>query len=262
MMSHRAPLGIFGGVLHAGRAGKALRLVVVAVAMLTITAAVGRAVAAPGATIDWLGHSSFLVAAPGARIVTDPFGPQTGSYPLPLPAADVVTVSHEHFDHNQVQEVQGHPQIIRGPGAHRAHGILFWGIAASHDTPTNPHGGPDTIFVFTVGGITFCHLGDLGPVLTSAQVRAIGRVDVLMIPAGGFFTIDPRLAWTVVRQLHPRLVIPMHYKTLLTSPHFPIAGVGPFLQAARVPVKHVKGPQHLTRATLPKATTVMVFDNF
>ena len=163
--------------------------------------------------IKWFGHSCFLLEAEdGTKVITDPFDESVG-YGIPEEKPDVVTVSHSHFDHNAVDLLQGNPEVVKGVGEEEIKGIVFKGIKSFHDKRRGAQRGPNTIFVFAVDGIRFCHLGDLGHILSSEQQEEIGEVDVLFIPVGGTFTIDGREAREVSKQLNPRLIIPMHYKT-------------------------------------------------
>jgi len=214
--------------------------------------------AAAGTSVRWLGHASFLItSARGLRIVLDPYGAGVG-YPLPHPTADIVVVSHEHFDHNAISEVRGHFQVVRGPGEHTAKGISFRGIATYHDTSRGRERGRNTVFVFSVDGIRFCHLGDLGHMLSDGQVEEIGPVDVLFVPVGGYFTIDAAVASKVVAQLRPRIVVPMHYQTEVTSPDLPIAGVEPFLKGKPNVKRLAPSSFFVSAAKLPKEQTIFV----
>lgn len=183
--------------------------------------------------IQWLGHSAFLITSDGGvRIVTDPYQP--GGYdgaikygPLKKPV-DIVTISHEHPDHNYVQMVGGGPIVIKGAGMYVASGVEFTGVQTMHDTSGGTERGRNTVFTFTVDDIKICHLGDLGHVLSSDQAAEVGAVDVLLTPVGGYFTIDPNEAHQVADQLAARIVIPMHYKTEKVD--FPIAEVDEFIK--------------------------------
>ena len=126
---------------------------------------------------------------------------------------DIVLVSHDHPDHNFVQGLQGNPRVVKGPGIHTASGIAFKGIPTYHDTTKGGERGENVIFCFTVDDVRLCHLGDLGHALDAKAASAIGTVDVLMMPVGGFYTIDAAAATNVMNTLKPRLVIPMHFKT-------------------------------------------------
>lgn len=199
--------------------------------------------------IRWLGHACFEITAPsGITVVTDPFDEQVG-YPLPAVSADVVTVSHNHFDHNNVSVVKGNPRVFKGPGTHEAHGITAKGVATFHDEAGGRKRGKNTVFVFDVGGVRLCHLGDLGHVLTEEQVREIGPVDVLLVPVGGVYTIGAEQAKSVAAQLKPRIIVPMHYLTPdlkfeLEPPERFLAGMKNVERAKNtfeIPVSHVPG---------------------
>jgi len=162
--------------------------------------------------IRWRGHASFLIEAEGKQIVTDPFNAELGYLLTPL-EADLVTVSHEHWDHNAVETIGGHPQVIRGTGTVTAGGIDFKGIATFHDRHQGRERGPNTVFKISAEGLNLVHLGDLGHMLSTEQVQAIGAVDVLLLPVGGRYTIDAAEAVQVVKLLQPQIVIPMHFAT-------------------------------------------------
>lgn len=205
--------------------------------------------------ITWLGHSSFMIEAGGKKIVTDPFGAKYG-YPLLPVEADLVTVSHEHGDHNAVENIGGQPRIIRGTGEVKLGGIEFKGIATYHDRSRGHERGLNTVYKISAEGINLVHLGDLGHVLTPEQVKEIGQVNILMIPVGGKFTIDAGEAFTVVEQLKPDIVIPMHYST----PHLTLelAPVENFTSRFDQVVK--KPYLELDANDLNKATKVIILD--
>ncbi|MBE3582815.1 MAG: MBL fold metallo-hydrolase [Limnochordaceae bacterium] len=192
-------------------------------------------------SLTYLGHSAFLLEAGGQRWVTDPFSPGMGYPDLHL-QADGVTVSHEHTDHNFVQAITGHPQVVRGLDARGNWQPVRlqegpWSIRTVptyHDGEQGKQRGKNSVFVFIVGGLHIVHLGDLGHLLTPAQVQEIGPVDVLLIPVGGHFTIDAGQAAEVVAQLHPKVIIPMHFNNGLPAMRsWPIQGVAPFLEAMK-----------------------------
>ncbi len=179
---------------------------------------------APVARLTWYGQSCFLLeSAAGTRIVMDPI-PAALGYTLPQGlTADAMTISHEHGDHNNVALVTNKPRILRGLTAdkkgwmrvnEKVKDVTVRSVGVYHDDAKGAQRGLNTVFVFEVGGVRIAHLGDLGHLLTDQQLSDIGSVDVVMVPVGGFFTVDAREATRVVDQLRPRLiVIPMHYKT-------------------------------------------------
>lgn len=180
--------------------------------------------------IRWLGHACFeIVTSSALTIITDPPDAAVG-YPPVQSKADLVLVSHAHSDHSAVNLLPGAPHIVSNPGEGQWKGITFKGIASFHDDQNGRLRGNNTIFAFVADGIRLCHLGDLGHNLTASQIDGIGPVDVLMIPVGGYYTIDARVARDVVQTIHPRLILPMHYKTAALARNFPISDAGEFLR--------------------------------
>lgn len=167
--------------------------------------------------ITYLGHASFKLRGKEASAVTDPFDSSIG-FSLPRISADVATVSHSHEDHNNVRAVSGtskraKPFVIDAPGEYEVSGVSVFGTSTFHDAKQGSERGQNTVFVIQVDGVLVAHLGDLGHVLSDKQVEKIGAVDVLLIPVGGVHTIGPKDAITVISQLQPSIVVPMHYKT-------------------------------------------------
>jgi L-ascorbate metabolism protein UlaG (beta-lactamase superfamily) len=166
----------------------------------------------------WYGHSSFgITTAGGVRICTDPYVP--GSYDGAIAydairdAFDVVLQSHDHADHAGAGDLAGDPVVVRGPGEREAWGIKFVGTLTYHDESQGSERGENTVFTFEADGMKVAFLGDLCHVLSDEQVAAIGPVDVLFTPVGGFYTIDAAAATKVAEQLQAKVIIPMHYKT-------------------------------------------------
>lgn len=180
--------------------------------------------------IKYLGHAAFLIKnAEGIRTITDPYSPTQGIHYKPIDEnADIVTVSHEHWDHNAVDSVGGNPVVIREKDKRSVKGITISGIPTFHDTNKGKERGENTIFVFDIDGMRLCHLGDLGHKLSKEQISLIGKIDICFIPVGGYFTIDVKEAKEVIESIDPKIVIPMHFKT--SSLDFPIAGVEEFLK--------------------------------
>lgn len=165
--------------------------------------------------IIWHGQACFSLKGKNAVIVTDPYSEEIG-LKLPKLEADIVTVSHQHFDHNNTAAVSGQPKIFEWPGEYETKEIVITGIEAFHFSESEGKEGEKRgkiiIFCFELDGLKICHLGDLGHRLTSGLTEAIGEVDVLFIPVGGIYTIGAEKAHEVIEQIEPRLVIPMHYK--------------------------------------------------
>jgi L-ascorbate metabolism protein UlaG (beta-lactamase superfamily) len=163
--------------------------------------------------VKFLGHSCFLITSSlGMKILTDPY--HTGeefSLSEIEESADVVTVSHEHPDHNNAGVVQGNPMVLKSSAS--VSGIDFKAVESYHDNAGGKERGNNRIFLFEVEGVKLCHLGDLGHQLNHTQLSDIGKVDILMVPVGGGFTIDFAGATQVCNLINPKVTIPMHYKT-------------------------------------------------
>ncbi len=166
----------------------------------------------PQVDITWFGHSSFKIRGKDASIVTDPFDSDVVGLKFPKVTTDIVTISHNHPDHNNVARIDGSPKIVSGPGEYEIKGVSIFGIPTFHDDKKGIERGSNTVYVISIDKITVCHLGDLGHGLSSEQVGEIGSVDVLLVPVGGTYTLDSAHASEVVSALEPKVVIPMHYK--------------------------------------------------
>jgi len=208
--------------------------------------------------VKWLGHACFLItSAGGLRIITDPYKTGAGLDYKPInEKADIVTVSHDHADHNNTAAVSGQPQVVRTAGAKEVKEIKFKGVATYHDESRGKQRGTNIIFCFTLDGINLCHLGDLGHRLSPEEFAQIGQVDVLLTPVGGFYTIDARAANDVCQQLKPKVVIPMHYKTDKCA--YPIATVEEFLKG-RTPLRRLDSSEvDLQADKLPSDETLVL----
>lgn len=209
--------------------------------------------------IKWLGHASFLITADdGTKIISDPFGKYDGLDYAPInESADIVLVSHTHGDHHG-GKVQGNPQEVAKAGITTVKGIEFRGISSYHDQSGGKERGENTIFRFSIDGITICHLGDLGHILADKEVGEIGNVDILLIPVGGFYTIDAREATQVCDQIKPRVIIPMHVSN--KKCRFPIAPVEEFLQGKPDVERAKASEKEFTKENLASATQIVVLD--
>lgn len=171
-------------------------------------------------TIKLNGHSSFTITnEKGTRIVTDPYGDGIG-YKAQELYAEIVTVSHDHFDHNNLGAIKSNFTAIRERGTFKIDGIKIKGTKTYHDPEAGALRGENTVYTYKIDGVNVCHLGDLGHELSKDEIESIGKVDILMIPVGGLYTIDAEVAAKVVSQLNPKVVIPMHYKTEVLIPEF------------------------------------------
>jgi len=161
--------------------------------------------------ISWLGHSSFRIKGKYATLVTDPYAPSTG-LKFPKTDCDIVTISHDHQDHNDTLKIGGEPKIISGPGEYEIKEVSIFGIQSFHDDLGGSERGRNTIYSMTLDGIHLCHLGDLGHKLSQDTLAEMSAVDILFIPVGGVYTIGPEQAVEAVSAIEPRVIIPMHYK--------------------------------------------------
>jgi len=215
--------------------------------------------------IEWLGHSAFLLeTADGRRLITDPYA--AGSYDGAVGygeidiAADVVTVSHEHPDHDGVTHLVNPPaRVVRDTEPVDAAGFKISGLETFHDESEGAERGRNTVFVIEAEGLRICHLGDLGHRLSEEQIQRLGRVDVLLVPVGGHFTIGAAEASDIVNRLKPKVVIPMHFKTKVLG--FPIAGVDDFLAGKSNVVRMNSTFIEITPDTLPAEPEIRVLDH-
>ncbi|MGH2398974.1 MAG: MBL fold metallo-hydrolase [bacterium] len=246
------------------------RVVVLLVILLLAAGANAGFAASDSLSLHYYGQSFFLITtAGGTRIVLDPF--TNIGFPMPSGVvADAVFITHEHGDHNNAALIGGNPKVFRGltaspPGwnmiRERIGDALVYSVPSFHDNEGGTSArGFNALFVVEANGLRIAHLGDLGQAsLTDAQLRALGRVDILLIPVGGApFTIGGAEATRVTEQLAPRIVIPMHYKTA-ARPQWPGADESAFL-AGKSNVRRSGSDLTFSAAALPAATQITVMD--
>lgn len=214
--------------------------------------------------IKWYGHSAFLITTgSGTRIILDPY--QSGAFGGALAyakiaePADIVLSSHDHDDHNYVGDIKGKFALIKTPGDHRESGITIRGIPTFHDTCGGKERGPNIIYVIEADDIRVAHLGDLGHVLDRSTLEKMGKVDVLLVPVGGFYTIDPAEATKIVIDVKPAVTIPMHFRTGKCD--FPIAPVAEFTKG-KTGVKETGATEiEITRSNLASLGEIVVLDH-
>ena len=208
--------------------------------------------------IKWLGHSCFLIQSDtGIKIITDPYSTTKGIHYAPIKeTADIVITSHDHFDHNAVGSILGEPVIARRSGSITVKGIDFIGISSCHDAEGGKKRGNNVIFCFMVDKIRICHLGDLGHVLSNSQIDDIGIIDILLIPVGGYYTIDAGEAGQICERLQPKIIIPMHFKTEKLD--FPIADINDFIKGKSNVRKLTTDDLELYQSTLPATQQIVV----
>jgi len=207
--------------------------------------------------ISWLGHSCFRIRGAQATVITDPYSPDLG-YSLGKPTARIVTVSHQHPGHSYLKGIGGEPKPLTGPGEYEISGVLIIGMTTFHDREKGRKKGKNTVYLMEVDEVSVCHLGDLGHVLTTEQVEELENVDVLLLPVGGVSTINAPMAAEVVRQLEPKVVIPMHYKTKALNRE--LEPVDKFLKEMGVKGITPESKLSLTKANLPASTQVILLE--
>lgn len=170
--------------------------------------------------IKYLGHSSFLIKAKNiynareeAKLVTDPFNPEFIGLRFPKTEADIVTISHQHQDHNNLQSVQNDPLVIDMPGEFEKKGFRVFGYPSFHDDKKGVERGENVVYKIESEGISVLHCGDLGTIPDDNFIDNLGDINILLVPTGGFYTIDSEQAVQLVRKIEPSIVIPMHYAT-------------------------------------------------
>jgi len=176
-----------------------------------------------------IGHAEFLIETEsGVRIVTDPYDAGCG-YPLHKVTADIALVSHHHHDHDAVENLKGEPRIIDQAGTYTPEpDVKVTALKGFHDDEGGSRRGETLLFLIETEGMRIVHLGDLGCCLNEEQTEVLKKPDILMIPVGGFFTIDAKAAKETAVNLKARIILPMHYRTEYNR-DWPIAGPEEFL---------------------------------
>jgi len=209
--------------------------------------------------IRWHGHSCFEISNE-QTLVTDPHDGKSIGIPTPFVKADIVLVSHDHFDHNSTKTVSDNKTLVVTEKRKRTiHDITLRGMETYHDTCCGEKRGKNNIYIFTVENLTFAHFGDLGHMLDDKQIQILGPVDFVMIPIGGTYTLDGKTAWELVKKIHPRIIIPMHYK--IEGLSLPLAPVDDFISCVDTDYEIVKvGNQiDIEKDDLPDHPEIWVF---
>lgn len=204
--------------------------------------------------ITWYGQACFKIQTK-LTLVTDPYDKSLGLRP-PYLQTDIVTVSHQHYDHNNIQALKGNPQIIDGPGEYETKGVEILGIQTFHDKKQGTERGVNTIYVIRLDDIVICHLGDLGHLLFDEQIEKINGVDILMIPVGGVYTINASEAVKVIDSLEPKMVIPMHYK--IPKLTLDLDKIDKFCKEMGIPKEKVEEKLIIKKKNLPVGETKII----
>jgi len=252
-----------------------MRLILIVVLILGVfsTASAGEV------KISWFGQSMFEIVTPaGTRIITDPHNLE--AYRIKPLKADLVLMSHLHTDHINLSVIENAKEAIKhnalkrgGPGDavidwnlidEKVKDVRIESVASYHDTMSGLQRGKNGIWIIDVDGLRIVHLGDLGHLLTRAQLRKLGTVDVLMVPVGGVYTLNGIEAFKVVEQVKPRrAILPMHYGTIVYDDLLPLKYFTDEAKEAEVPVEVYKVGQSLrvdARTPLPAKAPVVVLD--
>jgi L-ascorbate metabolism protein UlaG (beta-lactamase superfamily) len=224
-------------------------------------------------TIEYIAHACFRIASPsGKQVLIDPYASRVWlGYDFPPDVrADAVLISHPHYDHDGGEAMKRplpwptNTLVFRKPGTNQLGDITLIGFAGKHADPWGKEFGQiNTIWLLNVGGLRLVHLGDNGP-LTDDTIRAMGRVDVLMIPIDSQFHIlkADQIA-TIRKRLSPTVLIPMHYRhdDLETSPDKPeqLGGIDEWAKQESGVRYLTSHRQEFSAGTLPRKPEVVIF---
>lgn len=212
--------------------------------------------------ITYLGHSSFRLKGKSGTVITDPFDSNYVGLKFPPVSADIVTVSHQHKDHNSTDLVKDVKKVFDKVGEYETMGISFIGLKSYHDAEKGEKRGSNIIFIIEIDGLRFCHLGDLGHKLSEKKIEEIGDVDFLFVPVGGVYTLDSKEAAGVVGQIEPSIVVPMHFfKEGLKEEVFgKLSPVDDFLKQMALPVENTS-KYSIKKGEISEEQKIIVFEN-
>jgi len=206
--------------------------------------------------IFYYGHSMFCIKSSKITIITDPFNPSIG-YKFPDLKADIVTVSHEHFDHNYTSGIKGDPIIIKDNA--KVGEVSFSVIPSYHDDVGGKLRGENRIIKWTLEGISFAHFGDFGEKdLSEAQYKALKGVNVIFIPVGGYYTVNAEAAYKIIQRLKPKYAILMHYRTQVST----IKELASLEDIREVipQIEFISNRLEISKKNLPKTTKIIAMD--
>ena len=205
--------------------------------------------------LEWIGHACFrMTAANGTRVITDPYDASVGAQMVPL-CADVITMSHEHHDHNEESMIEGNPVILHGTKDAVCGGVHTYAYGSYHDDAQGAKRGANAIRVFEMDGLKVVHMGDQGCMPDEKIIAAIAEADVMMIPVGGTYTVDAQGAKEIIEAAKPRCVIPMHVKTKGCG--YPIAKVDDFLKLMGAADAEQNKALEVTKENVPGRVVLM-----
>ena len=213
--------------------------------------------------ITYLGHSSFLLKSSTGRLLMDPFDGTKMGKKFPKVEADIITISHDHSDHNARNVVEGNPLVIEIPGEYEKFDIRISGFETYHDKQQGAERGKNTMYKVEMDDISILHCGDLGHTLSSEMIEEINGADIVLIPVGGFYTIDADEARQVVEKLEPSIIIPMHYKVADMNPEImdKLAPVEDFLSKIGVTEPERMKTLSIKKGDLGEDTRIIVLES-
>ncbi|MBQ7885656.1 MAG: MBL fold metallo-hydrolase [Clostridia bacterium] len=205
--------------------------------------------------IEWIGHACFRMSAQdGAVVITDPYDESVGIEMIPL-KADLITMSHEHHDHNETSMIVGNPMIVHGGELASVSGVTARAVNSWHDDAQGAKRGANFVRIFGIDGLKIVHMGDQGCMPDEDVLEAISGADVMMIPAGGTYTVDAAGAKAIIERAKPTCVIPMHVKTAHCP--YPIAKVDAFLAAMGVKDTAPVSVLEIAKGSVPGGVVLM-----
>ena len=205
----------------------------------------------------WWGHACFLIENNGKKIITDPYDDSL-PYKKVDDKADIVTVSHDHFDHNAIDRLEGDFEVVKTEDGYSDDEVEIKGIPTYHDKNEGEDRGENMIFTMEFADKTVCHMGDVGHPLTDEEFAQLEDVDILLIPVGGYYTINADEAFEITKKIDPEIVIPMHFKT--DKLDFPITRVEDFIHKFEHDEIEIKDGAEVDIADVPSSKKVVVLN--
>lgn len=207
--------------------------------------------------ITWLGHACFRLRTRDMTVLMDPCPRSTG-YNIGRQQAQIVTISHRHPEHSYLEAVTGTPRVLDAPGEYEIGGVMLTGVRTYHDDQHGALRGPNTTFIVEMDEVRVCHLGDLGHLPTQEQMEALTDIDVLLVPVGGYTTIDGATAAELISELEPKLVVPMHYATEAATAK--LDPLEKFIKQLGISAPTPQSKLSVSRSGLPAETEIVVLD--
>ena len=205
--------------------------------------------------LKWWGHSCFLIEEDDKKIITDPYD-NSLPYQKVADKPDIVTISHDHFDHNAVDRIEGDFEIVDTKDGYKDDSLNISGISTYHDKDEGEDRGENLIFTMEFSDQKLCHIGDLGHSLTDDELSQLNDIDILLIPVGGYYTINADEAYEIAEKIDPKLIVPMHYKTDILD--LPITGVEDFIHKFDHDAIEIKDGAEVDLSEVPEDKKVVV----